>query len=107
MSCSNTVTVSRGNTFACTFTWTPGATGPANLLATTLSSTFEDKQFNQYDMTITKAGDGLSFTVQYPGDTSSWAIGLGRWDIKFVFPSGSTVSHSELFRVNVIDSVTV
>lgn len=105
MSCSNTVTVSKGNTFACTFTWTPGATGPADLLTTTLSSTFEDKQFNQYAMTVTKAVDGLSFTVTYPGDTSSWAVGLGRWDIKFVFP-GSTVSRSEMFRVNVIDSVT-
>lgn len=105
MSCSNTVTISRGNTFACTFTWTPGASGPANLLTTTLSSTFEDKQFNQYAMTVTKAGDGLSFTVAYPGDTSSWAIGSGRWDIKLVFP-GSTVSRTEIFRVNVIDSVT-
>ena len=105
MSCSNTVTISRGNTFACTFTWTPGASGPANLLTTTLSSTFEDKQFNQYAMTVTKAGDGLSFTVAYPGDTSSWAIGSGRWDIKFVF-TGSTVSRTEIFRVNVIDSVT-
>ena len=105
MSCSNTVTITRGNTFACTLTWTPGASGPANLLTTTLSSTFEDKQFNQYAMTVTKAGDGLSFTVAYPGDTSSWAIGSGRWDIKFVFP-GSTVSRTEIFRVNVIDSVT-
>lgn len=106
MSCPNTVTISKGNTFACTFTWTPGATGPADLLTTTLSSTFEDKQFNQYEMTVTKAVDGLSFTVAYSGDTSNWAIGLGRWDIKFVFP-GSTVSRSEIFRVNVIDSVTV
>ena len=106
MSCSNTVTVSKGNTFACTFTWTPGATGPANLLTTTLSSTFKDKQFNQYEMTVTKAVDGLSFTVQYPGSTADWAIGLGRWDIKFVFP-GSGPSRSEIFRVNVIDSVTV
>jgi hypothetical protein len=57
-------------------------------------------------MTVTKAGDGLSFTVAFSGDTSSWAIGTGRWDIKFVFP-GSTVSRTELFRVNVIDSVTV
>lgn len=105
MSCPNTVTISRGNTFACTFTWTPGETGPADLLTTTLTSTFEDKQFNQYDMTVTKAVDGLSFTVAYSGDTSNWAIGLGRWDIKFVFP-GSTVSRSEIFRVNVIDSVT-
>ena len=57
-------------------------------------------------MTITKAGDGLSFTVAYTGSTADWAIGLGRWDIKFVFP-GSTVSRSEIFRVSVIESVTV
>jgi hypothetical protein len=106
MSCTNQVTVSQGNTFACTFTWTPGATGPANLLTTTLSSSLEDRQGNVYDMTVTKAGDGLSFTVTYPGSTADWAIGLGKWDIKFVFP-GSTISRTELFRVNVIDSVTV
>jgi hypothetical protein len=106
MSCTNQVTVSQGNTFACTFTWTPGATGPANLLATTISSSLEDRQGNVYAMTITKAGDGLSFTVAYTGSTADWAIGVGRWDIKFVFP-GSTISRTELFRVNVIDSVTV
>ena len=106
MSCPNTVTVSRGNTFACTFTWTPGASGPANLLTTTITSTFEDKQFNQYAMTVTKAVDGLSFTVAYTGSTADWAIGVGRWDIKFAF-SGSSISRSEIFRVNVIDSVTV
>ncbi|MCH9835336.1 hypothetical protein K0U83_06720 [bacterium] len=106
MSCPNTVTVSRGNTFACTFTWTPGASGPADLLTTTITSTFEDKQFNQYAMTITKAVDGLSFTVAYTGSTADWAIGVGRWDIKFAF-SGSSISRSEIFRVNVIDSVTV
>jgi hypothetical protein len=106
MSCPNQVTVSRGNTFACTFTWTPGATGPANLLTTTISSSLEDRQGNVYAMTVTKAGDGLSFTVTYPGSTADWAIGLGKWDIKFVF-SGGTVSRSQIFRVNVIDSVTV
>ena len=105
MSCSNTVTFSQGNTFACTFTWTPGATGPANLLTTTLSSTLIDKDGAEYDMTVTTAVNGLSFTVTYAGDTSNWAIGLAKWDIKFVFP-GSTVSHSDIFRVNVIDSVT-
>lgn len=105
MSCSNTVNISQGNTFAATFTWTPGATGPANLLATTLTSVVEDRSGKTYPLTITKAIDGLSFTVEYPGDTSTWAIGLGRWDIKFVFP-GDTVSRTEIFRVNVIDSVT-
>ena len=106
MSCTNQVTVSQGNTFACAFTWTPGATGPANLLATTITSTLEDRDFNEYAMTVTVAGDGLSFTTTYAGSTASWALGLARWDIKFVFP-GSTVSRSEIFRVNVIDSVTV
>jgi len=106
MSCSNTVTVSRGNTFACTFTWTPGTSGPANLLTTTLTSTFEDRALNQYPLTVTKAVDGLSFTVSYAGDTSNWAIGLGRWDIKFAF-SASSISRTEIFRVNVIESVTV
>jgi hypothetical protein len=105
MSCTNQVTVSQGNTFACTFTWTPGATGPANLLTTTITSTLEDRDFNEYAMTVTTAGDGLSFTVTYAGSTASWALGLARWDIKFVFP-GSTVSRSEIFRVLVIDSVT-
>lgn len=106
MTCPSTVTVSQGNTFSCTFTWTPGAAGPANLLTTTLTSTFEDKDGNAYNMTITKAGDGLSFTVYYAGDTSSWALGVGKWDIKFAF-SASSISRTEIFRVNVIDSVTV
>jgi len=106
MSCTNQVTVSQGNTFACTFTRTPGATGPANLLTTTITSSLEDRDFNEYAMTVTVAGDGLSFTVTDAGSTASWALGLARWDIKFVFP-GSTVSRSEIFRVNVIDSVTV
>lgn len=105
MSCSNTVNISQGNTFAATFSWTPGATGPANLTATTLTSVVEDRAGKTYALTITKALDGLSFTVEYEGDTSTWAIGLGRWDIKFVFP-GDTISRTEVFRVNVIDSVT-
>jgi hypothetical protein len=105
MSCSNTVNLSQGNTFAATFSWTPGTSGPANLTGTTLSSTVEDRAGKTYDLTITKALDGLSFTVAYPGSTADWAIGLGRWDIKFVFP-GETVSRTEIFRVQVIDSVT-
>lgn len=105
MSCSNTVNISQGNTFAATFTWTPGETGPVNLTATTITSVVEDRAGKTHELTIVKALDGLSFTVVYPGDTSTWAIGLGRWDIKFVFP-GDTVSRTEVFRVNVIDAVT-
>jgi hypothetical protein len=104
---AETVTLSQGNTFACSFVWTPGTTGPANLLTTALSSTVEDKCGNTYELTITKALDGLSFTVAYIGDTSNWALGLGRWDIKFVFPgSPSPISRTEIFRVQVVESVT-
>jgi hypothetical protein len=103
---SDTVTLSQGNTFAATFSWTPGATGPANLLDTTLTSTVEDKCGHAYELVITKALDGLSFTVAYPGSTAEWALGLGRWDIKFVFPGGG-ISRTEVFRVQVIDSVTL
>lgn len=102
---ADTVTLSQGNTFACTFVWTPGTTGPANLLTTTITSTLEDKCGNEYALTVVKAVDGLSFTVSYAGDTSNWATGLGRWDIKFVF-SSTSISRTEVFRVNVIDSVT-
>jgi hypothetical protein len=104
---ADTVQFTRGNTFACSFLWTPGATGPANLLATTITSTIEDKCGAQYETTVTKAGDGLSFTVAFVGDTSNWHLGLGRWDIKFVF-SGSPgpISRSQIFRINVIEAVT-
>lgn len=106
MSCANTVTISQGNSFAATFTWTPGTTGPANLSTTTLTSTFEDRAGTQYPLLVETAAGGLSFTVYYEGSTADWANGLGRWDIKFVFPVDS-ISRTEIFRVNVIDSVTV
>ena len=105
MSCSNTVTLSHGNTFACTFTWTPGTTGPANLLTTTITSTVKDHSGTAYPLSVTVAQNGLSFAVEYMDSTADWALGLGKWDIKFVFSGGST-THSEIFRVNVIDSVT-
>jgi hypothetical protein len=106
MSCYNTVTISQGNTFACTFTWTPGETGPADLLTTTLTSDFEDRAGRVYPLTVVTANDGLSFTVSYPDSTADWTLGLGRWDIKFAFV-GAGISRTEVFRVNVIDSVTV
>lgn len=105
MSCPNTVNISQGNSFACVFSWTPGETGPADLLTTTITSSLEDSANNSYGMTVTKAVDGLSFTVTYAGSTANWALGLAKWDIKFVY--GSSITRSEIFRVKVIDSVTV
>lgn len=103
MSC-NTVTFKRGSTFATNCTYTPGASGPANLLATTVSSTIKDAGGSEYDLTVTVAIDGLSFTANYSGDTSTWALGMAKWDIKFDYAGG--VFLTETLRINVIESVT-
>jgi hypothetical protein len=60
---------------------------------------------NEYEMTTTVAVDGLSFTAAYVGDTSSWALGLASWDIRFTFPGGP-VTHSTMFRVEVRETIT-
>lgn len=100
---SNTANIGRGDTFSITFDWTPGPAGPANLIGATITSSFEDKCETAYDFAVAIAEDGLSFTVSYAGDTEDWALGLGNWDIKFVF--GSTV-HSEMLRINVAETIT-
>lgn len=101
----NTVSLSQGNTFACTFAWAPGASGPANLLTTEVTSSIEDCAKTVYELDVAIAIDGLSFEVTYDGNTALWELGLARWDIKFVFAS-SGITRSEIFRVNIIDSVT-
>jgi hypothetical protein len=75
-------------------------------LTTSLTSDFEDRAGTVYPLTVATAIDGLSFTVSYPNSTADWTLGLGRWDIKFAF-AGAGISRTEIFRVNVIDSVTV
>ena len=100
---ANTANIGRGDTFSITFDWTPGPAGPANLLGATITSSFEDKCENSYDFDVVIAEDGLSFTVSYAGSTEDWGLGLGDWDIKFVF--GSTI-HSEMLRINVLETIT-
>jgi hypothetical protein len=102
MSC-NTVTFKRGTSFAGTVTYTPDAGGPANLLTTTVTSTIIDAQGNQYPLTIVMAGNGLSFVASYP-DSSAWAIGVAKWDIKFAH-SGAAF-YSNTMRLDVIAQVT-
>ena len=102
---SNTAQFSRGGTFGCTWVWTPGEDEPADLTGTTISSTLRDRCGTEYEMTVTLAVDGLSFTTNYIGSTSEWALGQANWDIRFVFP-GSPITNSRMFRVIVEDTVT-
>jgi hypothetical protein len=105
MSCSNTAVFSRGDSFSSAWTWVPGAGEPANLIGTTITSTIRDRSGKDYDLLVTKANDGLSFTATYVGDTSSWALGLASWDIRFTFPGGP-VTHSTIFRVQIQETIT-
>ena len=102
---ANTATFSRGDSFGCTWTWNPGVGEPANLLGTTISSDIQDHCGNLYSLVVTIAEDGLSYTTNYSGDTSEWAIGQANWDMRFVF-DGSPTTHSMIFRVLVRDTIT-
>ena len=102
---ASTANFSRGDSFGCTWTWSPGAGEPANLIGVTITSDIKDHCGNLYVLTVQIAGDGLSFSTIYDGDTSEWGIGQANWDIRFVFV-GSPVTHSRTFRVIVEDTVT-
>ena len=104
MSC-NTVTFKRGTSFEASVDYTPPSGGLANLIGVTVTSTIIDADRNEYDLTVTVAGDGLSFTAVYAGDTGSWGIGTARWDIKFL--NNDSVFYSDTMRLDVIGQVTV
>jgi hypothetical protein len=71
----------------------------------TISSDIRDHCGDLYALTVEIAGDGLSFTTIYDGDTSDWSVGQANWDIRFVFPDSPT-THSQQFRVIVADTIT-
>ena len=103
MTCSNTVTFKRGTSFACSGTYEPGA-GPATLADVTIASDIIDASRGSYALTIVKDVDNLGFTMTYDGDSSDWAIGLAKWDLKFTY--GGSVFYSETLRINIIERVT-
>lgn len=101
---SNTATMKQGDSFAFKWVWTPGDTGPADLLGVTASSAIRICG-NTLPLDVTIAEDGLSFTTVYDGDTSTWEVGTWPFDIKFGFSQGN--SHSITFRLIVNESVTI
>jgi hypothetical protein len=105
MSC-NTVTFKRGTNFGSSTVFTPEAP-PAiqDLIGVTVTSTIIDADRNEYELTVVVAGNGLSFTADYTGDTGDWAIGTARWDIKFT--QGTTIFYSDTMRLDIIGQVTV
>ena len=104
MSCT-TVTFKRGTSFAASCAYTPSAGAPVNLLGTTVTSTVVDSNLSPYDLVVTIANDGLSFTAVYADDTSTWSTGTASWDIRFSL--GGSVFYTVTMRLNVIGQVTL
>ena len=101
---STSVIFKRGTTFAGTCTYTPDAGGPATITAVTISSDIILSDGTTVPLTITKAGNGLSFVASSAASTANWALGTARWDIKFV--NSGAVFFSDTMRLQVIDQVT-
>ena len=101
---TTSVTIKRGTSFAGTCTYTPDAGGPATITNVTITSDIITTDGSVYACTITKAGNGLSFTARYTGDSGKWSLGTARWDIKFI--NNGAVFYSETMRLNIIDQVT-
>ena len=104
MSC-NTVTFKRGTSFEAAVVYTPETGGLANLIGVTVTSTIIDADRNEYELVTVVAGNGLSFTAEYVGDTGDWAIGTARWDIKFT--NNDSVFYSDTMRLDIVGQVTV
>ena len=106
MSC-NTVTFKRGTSFGSSSVFTPDGPPPAlqDLIGVTVTSNIIDASNNTFDLVTVVAGNGLSFTANYAGDTSTWAIGTARWDVRFEI--GGTVFYSDTMRLDVFGQVTV
>jgi hypothetical protein len=104
MSC-NTVTFKRGTSFAASCAYAPSEGAPADLLGTTVTSTIVDAGRGSYDLVVTIANDGMSFTAIFDGDTSSWATGTASWDIRFAYEG--VIFYTVTMRLNVIGQVTL
>jgi hypothetical protein len=101
---STSVIFKRGTTFAGTCTYTPDTGGPSTITSVTITSNIILADGVTVPLTITKAGNGLSFVASTSASTGEWALGTARWDIKFV--NAGAVFYSDTMRLQVIDQVT-
>lgn len=98
------MTFKRASTFTATVTYIPLATDPADLSATTVTSSIEADGI-LYSGTVTKAGDNMSFTVVFTSAVSSgFCTGPILWDVKFV--TGSVTFYSATETILCVDNIT-
>lgn len=96
----------REATFLATVTYAPDPGGLPNLIGCTVTSSILDSGRNRYPLTVTLAGDGLSFTCEADSaNTATWDTGDAQWDIRFEI--GGIVFYSQTIMLTVASQVTL
>lgn len=99
------MTFKRGSTFTATVTYSPTSGDPTDLSATTVTSYVEDANGVEYEGTVTKAGDNMSFTVTIADTvTEAWPLGPLLWDVKYITAGNVTIS--DTVTLNVVKNIT-
>lgn len=97
----------RGGTFTATITYTPEAGGLANLTGTSIASDILDSAGVVHTLSTSLDGTGLIITANDPyADTSAWATGPAKWDIRVQTNLGVVV-YSSTVTFTVLPQVTV
>jgi hypothetical protein len=97
------ILVKRTSTFHVRVIYNPREGELPTLTNVALKSSVKTKDNQVHVLTLEKAGDGLSFTVQ--ADTSTWALGCGAWDIRF--SADGLKWFSQTYPIEVEPSVTI
>ena len=97
----------RGGTFSGTVTYTPPSGGLANLLGTTITSDILDSAGVVHPLTLSLNNTGLIITFTDPAsDTSAWATGPAKWDIRVQLNTG-VVIYSSTVTFTVLPQITI
>ena len=94
--------VTKPGTFSVTYAYSPGVNDPATLSGITITSGLRDSSRGYHPLTVTKAGDNLSFTLT--SDTDDWAAGQAVYDVKL--QSGAVVWFFSKTLVTVSEAIT-
>jgi hypothetical protein len=92
----------KDSTFSVSYAYAPGAGDPATLSGITLTAGLVDGAGAYHPLTVTKAGDNMSFTLS--SDTTAWALGQATYDVRL--QNGAVIQYFPKTFVNVSQGIT-
>jgi hypothetical protein len=94
--------ITKEATFSISYAYVPGASDPATLAGITITSGLIDGAGAYHPLTVTKAGDNMSFTLS--SDTDTWAVGQATYDVRL--QNGAVVQFFPKTFVNISKGIT-